>query len=188
VFIPNKVTIPENSKVEVVEGASLSFLEGPKVLLAGAGALWVSGDNAIVIDGDTYPLPRNFKAEADATIEYKEGATAPSFSPSGAKAGRRRYGRRSFNLTLERHNERQTNMLIALVPVFAVVFASGAELGVIGVLSIGFSDATRFGRFLVSDLIVLVALFVIWSIVWKIQRATYAEPGQLELDGPAPAP
>jgi hypothetical protein len=188
VSLPSKFMIPEGSEIDVIEAASLSFLEGPKILLKGARYLRLSNADAkLPVGEDSYNLPRIIKAESDTTIEYNDGKE-PVFSPSGAKAGRRRYGRRKFNLTLERHDELQTNMLIALVPLFAVIFAAGAELGVIGVLSIGFSDATGFNLFLVADLIALVALIVIWYVVWRIQHATYAQPSQLQPGAAKPLP
>jgi hypothetical protein len=179
--LPDRVPIPDGSKIEVIKGTSLSFLDGPKILLKGESSLLLSNDEmGLKIGNDTYGLPRRIKAKADTTIEYNE-ATEPDFVPSGTRAGRRRYGsKQNFKLTLERHNEPQTNMLIALVPVFAVVFGVGAELGVIGLLSINFSDATGFGRFLVAALIAFVAVFVVWYVFWKIQRATSPQPGQLQ--------
>jgi len=187
--LPNKFPIPEGSKIEVIKGTSLSFLDGPKILLKGESSLLLSNDNmGLAIGNDTYGLPRVIKAQANTTIEYNE-ATEPDFSPSGTRAGRWRYGsKQNFKLTLERHNEPQTNMLIALVPVFAVVFGVGAELGVIGLLSINFSDASGFGRFLVAALIAFVAVFVIWYVFWRIQRVTYPQPGQLQPGNATPLP
>jgi ABC-type nickel/cobalt efflux system permease component RcnA len=88
--------------------------------------------------------------------------------------GRRRYGSRSFPLTAERYAEAQVNVLIAIVPVLVTIFAIGAELGVIGVLSITLSDATGFGRFVAFDLIAAVALFVLYYIFREFREGTSA--------------
>ncbi len=168
-----KIQIPPDSKVEILRGESLSFPDGPKILLKGAGSLLVSKNNAsLTLTTGTYKLPAVITAKIDALITYDEKAE-PIFYPRSAKVGRRRYGNKSFTLTLKRPAVPQVNMLIAMVPVLVTVFAVGAELGIIGVLSISLSDATGFGRFVASDLIAAVALFVLYYIVRNIRSTTY---------------
>lgn len=173
-----KIPIPDGSKIEILEGTSLSFPDGPTILIKGEGSLRVSNDAdgaELKFAGAKYELPRIIRTQADTTIEYME-ATEPDFSPGSAKVGgRRRYRRQNFKLTQVRHSEPQTNVLISLIPALVAVFGIGAELGIIGVLSIVFSDASGFGRFIAFDLIAAVAVFVIFYVVWKIQNAPYAQ-------------
>jgi hypothetical protein len=168
-----KIRIPSGSKVEILQGEFLSFPDGPKILLKGAGSLRISKDDAsLTLATGTHMLPAIITAKIDTLITYDEKAE-PVFYPRSAKVGLRRYGNKSFKLTLKRPAAPQVNMLIAIVPVLITAFAIGAELGIIGVLSISLSDATRFGRFVASDLIAAVALFVLYYIVRKIRSATY---------------
>lgn len=168
------IQIPSGSKVEILQGELLSFPNGPKIRLKGAGSLRISKDDAsLILAKGTYTLPAIITAKIDTFITYDEKAEQPIFSPCSAKVGRRRYGRQSFELTLKRPDTPQVNMLIAIVPVLITVFAIGAELGIIGVLSISLSDATRFGRFVASDLIAAVGIFVLYYIVRRIRSATY---------------
>lgn len=182
-IVHGNILIPDGSKVDILGGTSLLFPEGTNVLLGGTALLRISKNGAgLVIDGITYPLPRDIEAEEGLTIKYSN-EVQPDFSAAGAKGGRRRYGKRTFKLTPERHAEPQANIPISLIPVLAVAFGIGAELGVIGVLSIVLSDATKFGRFIAADLIAVVALFVIYHTVWKIRRDNYIRQVQPGLSG-----
>jgi hypothetical protein len=168
-----KIQMPFDSKVEILHGEFLSFPVGPKILLEGAGSLLISKDGAsLTHPAGTSTLPAIITAKTDTLITYDEKAE-PVFYPRSAKVGRRRCGNKSFKLTLKRPAAPQVNMLIAIVPVLITVFAIGAELGIIGVLSISLSDATGFGRFVASDLVAAVALFVLYYIVRKIRSANY---------------
>jgi hypothetical protein len=170
----SQISIPKNSKIAILTGNSVNFPEGPEVRLEGTSSFLVSNDDQNLKmrtpEDDDYSLPREIKAHTDTKITYDKSAE-PEFSPGDAKAGYRGYGSRSFKVTLNRFKEPQVNLLIAIIPVLIAVFAVGAELGVIGVLSIDFSDATISDRIFASVLIVLVAIFVVYYVVRTVRGA-----------------
>jgi hypothetical protein len=173
------ISIPDNTTIEILQGKSLSFPDGPNILLKDTVSLLASNDkaNLSIEDGPTYPFPVTIKAGADTKITYtNEAEFFPYDAKIVSKFGRRRISRsgRSFKLTPERPTGPVVNMLIVIVPVLSSIFAIGAELGVIGVLSIGLSDATKFGRFIAFDLIVAVALLALYYSVSTIRTATDA--------------
>ena len=169
----SQISIPKNSKIEILTGSSVSFPEGPNIQLDGTSTFLVSNDDnnlRMTSGGDEYRLPRSIKATADTTITYDE-ESEPEFSPGDARAGYGGYGSRIFKLTKNRFEKPQVNLFIAIIPVLIAVFAVGAELGVIGVLSINFSDATVSEEIFASVLILLVAISVVYYVVRTVRTA-----------------
>jgi hypothetical protein len=95
-------------------------------------------------------------------------------------------GSRTFELTPQHPTEPSVIMRVLIFPMLASAFAVGAELGVIGVLSIWFSDATWVGHFIALDLIVVVAFMALYYIASTFQSATnpgHRAPWQRHLPG-----
>lgn len=178
----SKLTIPSGSTIKIINGDLLSFPEGPDVLLKGSCSLLVSSESDgvnITHPGGAINLPATIRVTGDATISYAgESADLMLYSARVAVPLGRRYKNKSFTLKSERPAKAVGSMLVVIFPLLASIFAIGAELGIIGVLSIDLSDATRTVRFFAFDLLVAIAIFALSHSLSTIRSTANPQPTQ----------
>jgi hypothetical protein len=177
VYTGESITIPENTKVEIQKGEAVSFPAGPNIQLMGVFSVLLSNgkEDARLTrgTGGNQPLPVIMTTTADTTITYKNVATVHARGAKfGSKIGNKSMSGRSFTLKPDHLTEPSVSMPVVLTPMLAAALVVGAELGIIGMLSIWLSNASWFGQFVAFDLIVIVALFALVYVVTRFRYAT----------------
>jgi hypothetical protein len=130
----------------------------------------------------TLPLPLLLTAPAGAKITV--AGLADLVLPAETKINAPRREKDEKGLADHRHIElpQGTNMLVGnmrLVTISALVtiFGIGAEIGIVGVLAVGLSDASTLGRWLAGVLLGLVAVFTLRYSKTAIGALANPQPG-----------
>jgi hypothetical protein len=63
------------------------------------------------------------------------------------------------------------NMFLAVIPALFTMFGIGFEVGLIGELAVGLSDASTIGHFIAFDIITVAALFVLYYSIAAIRAS-----------------
>ena len=69
------------------------------------------------------------------------------------------------------------NMRLVTISALVTIFAIGAEIGIVGVLAVGLSDASTLGRWLAGVLLSLAAAFALWYSKTAIGALANPQPG-----------
>jgi hypothetical protein len=69
------------------------------------------------------------------------------------------------------------NMRLVTISALVTIFAIGAEIGIVGVLAVGLSDASNLGRWLAGVLLSLAAAFTLWYSKTAIDALANPQPG-----------
>jgi hypothetical protein len=183
--------IPADSMIEIYPGESLDVPDdtNPLVLTGRYSAKIININEQLTLGGAPVDLPVTIKADTGATITYlgqqayiRIPATVKIMEPSGRP--RKRAGNKVFTLTSD--PPRPTgSMKVIIGTAMCTTLGIGAELGLIGVLAVIFSDGGGFTRFIAGSLVVAVALITLYYSFNTIQTA--ADNSQL-LGGSRPEP
>lgn len=188
------IEIPAGSHIEFLTPAPMAFPDGPNVLVMGEcsfkvtstrESLTIAGSSlladhqspAAAVDSDiSLRYPVIISALADVTISPSGFAALhiPTGTTVTAPMRRNSSLRRSIRIMLSQNGSNLPTATIGLVivPVLFTMFGIGAELGLVGVLAVGLSDATLAARIVTTYVIAIVALFMLFYNLTAIQAIT----------------
>jgi hypothetical protein len=177
--------VPGRSKIELYPEKSLEIPDDTNPLRLGGGysAKIINDDGQLAYGGTPVALPVTIKASTDATVTYM-GQQAYIQIPNAVKiiehsGGPHKRGRnRRFMLTSGPERKPAASMKVVVGTAVCTTLGIGAELGLIGVLAVIFSDGGTLIRFIAGFLVVAVALITLYYSFNTIQAA--ADNSQLE--------
>jgi hypothetical protein len=125
--------------------------------------------------GTQVTLPATIQADTGATIRYlgqQAYINVPNAVAIIERSGRRRKRASNRRFTLTSDPERPAaSMKVVVGTAVCTTLGIGAELGLIGVLAVIFSDGGGFTRFIAGLLVVAVALITLYYSFNTIQTA-----------------
>jgi hypothetical protein len=168
--------IPAGSRIEIDSVGSLDIPDDTNsLLLKGGYTAKIVNTGKLTFGAMTVNLPVTVRVGTDATITYG-GPQAHIWIPDTVKVtkdSRPKHVRRNKRLTMTTDPERKplANMKVVVGTALCTTLGIGAELGLIGVLAVLFSDGGAFTRVIAGLLVVAVALITLYSSFNSIQAA-----------------
>ena len=177
--------VPEGSKIELYPEEALDIPNdtNPLLLRGGCTAKIVNNNGKLTYGDAQVTLPATIQADTGATIRYlgqQAYIKAPNAVAIIERNGRprKRASNRRFTLTSGPEQKPAANMKVVVGTAVCTTLGIGAELGLIGVLAVIFSDGGGLTRFIAGSLVVAVALITLYYSFNTIQTA--ADNSQLE--------